>query len=63
MSVYKVKVWEKFVFEVEAENKSEATKKAFSKTLSSNKNKNLSHFQTNIGKPEWLRKSEKNEDE
>jgi hypothetical protein len=63
MSVYRVEVWEKFVFEVEAENKAKATRVAFSKSLNSNKNKLRDRSQTNIGKPKWLRKSEENKDE
>ena len=57
MSIYRVEVCEKFVFEVEAENKSKATRVAFNKSLNSNKNKLRGRSQINIGKPEWLRKS------
>lgn len=63
MSVYRVEVWEKFVFDVEAENKSKAIDEAFNKTLNSNKNKLRDRSQINIGKPKWLRKSEENEDD
>jgi len=62
MSVYKVEVWEKYILEVDAENKSDAVRVAHNKRLKAIRDRHQLSL-TEIGKPKWLRKSEENEDD
>lgn len=68
MSVYRVMIERQYVIEIDAENKVDAQRVAWNKIIGSpilisERDKYKYRSQTNIGKPEWLRKSEENEDD
>ena len=61
MSVYKVEVWEKYILEVDAENKADAVRVAHNKRIKAIGDRHQLST-TKIDKVKWLRKSEENED-